>query len=173
MYHRLMVILFRSGGNPGLDRKPGANSIRFDSYVPIPKVNTPRSDAVFVALTLEVAENWIDYRLDGGLDADLYAIHIPEDVAVYAHNIRLFEDACYANTMDGYNKTSMTVKANEYWSSSCLVTPETCSSIEEVDWWEVLLPSNLADSIEWELLKKVDPQDYPVGDEYDWLTYHF
>lgn len=166
-----MVVLYRSGSNPGSNHKPSAGWVSFDAMAPIPLGCSPRSTSVYTALTLEAAEDWVEYRLDCGLDADIYSVEIPDDHVLYAHDIRFYEQARYIKELNPDTDPMIIFqKVVSYWENRVQVI-SGLSLVEDPTFFEVLIPFDIANKAIWELVKKVNEEDYYSEDDY--LVYDF
>jgi hypothetical protein len=165
-----MVTVYRSGALPAYEKVANRSSLRFDSYLTLPSWASPRSQSVFATLTLPSARSWIEWRLDGNLDADLWAIHLPETSVVYAHDVRFYEKAAFIRSMSENEAVTVHPSAafeavQSYWDSATPVT-ETLTVAEE-QFWEVLIPYQVAKNSTWELVENVKLEDYYQEAEVD------
>lgn len=155
---------YRSGKIPDLDALGNRNSKWFDALTKIPEDCSPRSTSVFASLTLKEAEGWVDWRLDAGLDADIWTITIPTPALV--HPVELYENSRYIHSLlyDENVKVNATPEkcATNYWKAGTAAPP-----VDREGFWEVLIPHSIAVGALWTLVKPVNPvQEQPVENSY-------
>lgn len=157
-----MVVLFRSGKIPEVEKIANRNALWFDSLVEIPSECSPRGYSVFSSLSHTEATGWVDWRLDANLDASIWKITIPDSFKVYLHPVRAYEDARFIDGLMGagdmpYDVSLLENFASEYWAEKILVEANISAPVE--GFWEVLLPYDVAKTAKWELVEYIS-DDY-------------
>jgi len=156
------MFLYRSGDLPDLETLANTNSVWFDTAGTIPDLCSPRSTSVFATLSYPAAHEWVDWRQSNLLSADIWEIQVPANAILFAYDVRHYENAGYARwrTQKGNpTRISMEEYVQQYWSTRVSV-PADIDKIPDHQWWEVLIPYDIAVQASWTLIEQVDPPDW-------------
>lgn len=156
-----MVLLYRSGSLPSERCLHNVNSTWFDTTCPVPSSCSPRSDSVFAAPSYDAAHEWIDWRHGYLLDADIWAIELPDICEIYAHDVRHYENAGFARYSAGDTiapQRTVEEYVTCYWEERVLVTE--LGTLPNPRMWEVLIPYETAVSAKWSLIKPIAEPDW-------------
>lgn len=163
----MSLVLYRSGGLTPLERIPVKNPwFDFLSKPHQKPYHSPRSSSVFATLTFKEAEQWVPWRQDMGMNADIYKITVPSDAKFYAHACHYYETAGFLRIMPEYAVEGEFERALQaYWDTGVQVT-ETLDVKDEFH--EVLLPYHIAVQCVWEKIIEVEmPQFEDVPTYFD------
>ncbi len=149
----MVITIYRSGRIPTFNMLQTESALAFDADCASfrPADGALRADSIFGCLSLEEAETWADWRISLDLDADIWAIHLKDDVEVYAHPVKAYEDARLRVYPEYATKGNVALRS--YWDERILATPNT---VLPEGRWEVLLPADIFvhSTVSYEMVKE-------------------